>query len=833
MKQKFTYLLSLMLMCILGASNAMASSESDLATISANHTVIFAGIMNGAKLEKGKLYDSNYILSKDGNNYASNKGTNSVLNALNCCRIKSASQDRLVFKVSESCTLIIYGETREERLPFLNTNGSATPSINGEFDKDKGTSTFIIPAAGTYYIVGNGDRFLAGLQFTFAAKVPPTIGTDLPATKTVLRDETVVLSPSINDGITYQWYKCNDANKTGATAITGATAPSYSFKATSPSTSYYYCVGSNNYGEVSTSVCAVTVENAKAISRSWNFTKGSTWDAGVKAATDIWGKPTKNRYYNLNAITREELKDNDGVLAGLGGIYFTAQAEKLLLGVSGAGDNSSCLQFQSACKMIIPNCYKGDKIYIRFCASGEDKTVSITSDQLVEGASVSNTSRTSNATVEVKAAGDLVLDVSGSVRLYEVKVSSKYYFVTSFDLSADKVSVEEFDNVSVSAKNFAPANYSDGTINWTSSDESVATVNNGVITGVKEGKATITATSVDGPSKTVAVTVTPCAPKNASIEMTSNSAVAAPKVESGKTYKLTAKAQGYDFTYQWASKTSEKGAWTNITGATDASYEETAVELGSKFYKVTITNAQGSTTAEYEVKTIAPLAAFTITEKDPETGKVTAINYNALDSDEPQVKVVYQETKAGEQTEVVIPASVEFAGLTYAVTNIGDEAYVNDNTVVSLATTKALKEIGARAFMFCTNLSEVSLVKGLEIIGDAAFRGCTSLTTFSIPSTVTSIGYKAFSDCDNLTDIYYDGTKDEWNELPNIAMAGINKTVTIHFKDGETENGHGDFVGINNANADEAQKDGKIFKNGQIMIIKNGKVFNAAGAELK
>ncbi len=829
MKQKFTYLLSLMLMCIFGVSNAVASSESDLATISANHTVIFAGIMNEAKLEKGKLYDNNYILSKDGNNYANNKKTNSVLNALNCCRIKSASQDRLVFKVSESCTLIIYGETREDRLPFLNTDGSSTASINGEFDKDKGTSTFIIPAAGTYYIVGNGDRFLAGLQFTFAAKVPPTIGTDLPATKTVLRDETVVLSPSINDGITYQWYKCNDANKTGATAITGANAPSYSFKATSPSTSYYYCVGSNNYGEVSTSVCAVTVENAKAISRTWDFTKGSTWDAGVKAATTIWGKPTSNRYYYLNAITEEELKDNDGVLAGLGGIYFTAQAEKLLLGVKSAGDNSSCLQFQGACKMIIPNCYKGDKIYFRFCASGDNKTVSITSDKLVEGASVSNTSRTSNATVEVKEAGNLVLNVSGSVRLYEVKVSSKYYFVTSFDLSADKVSVEEFDNVSVSAKNFAPANYSDGTINWTSSDESVATVNNGVITGVKEGKATITATSVDGPSKTVAVTVTPSAPKNLSIEMTSNSDVAAPKVESGKTYTLTAKVQGYGLTYQWASKATEKGSYANISGATAQTYEATAVELGSKFYKVTVTNAQGSAVAEYEVKTVAPLEAFTIANEDGTGG----INYKALDADEPQVKVCYQLTKADQEIDLFIPDSVEYAGLTYAVTTVGEEAFVNDNTIESLTTTPVLKEIGARAFMFCINLEEVNLADGIETIGDAAFFGCNAFTSFNIPGSVKYVGYKAFAECAALTDIYYDGTKAEWDALPNIGMAGIAKSVTIHFNDGETENGKGNIVGISNANADEAQKDGKFVENGQIVIYKNGKKYNAAGAEIK
>ena len=829
MKQKFTYLLSLMLMCILGVSNAVASSESDLATISANHTVVFAGIMNGAKLEKGKLYDSNYILSKDGNNYASNKGTNSVLNALNCCRIKSNTQDRLVFKVSEGCTLIIYGETREDRLPFLNTDGSATPSINGEFNKDKGTSTFTIPAAGTYYIVGgNGDRFLAGLQFIFAAKVPPTIGTDLPATKTVLRDETVVLSPSINNGVTYQWYKCNDANKTGATAITGATAPSYSFKATSLSTSYYYCVGSNDYGEVSTSVCAVTVENAKYVSRNWLFNQQSKYAADQAEATDLWGgySSDNKRYENARALANEELSGKNGPLYGLAGIYFTAPKGKLLLG--GKDDNSRSMQTNgSGISMTIPGCRANDKITLRWSASSSGTNVTITyGNQTI---SCTGVNRNNTGTLIVDAVGDVTINFPNKVRLFEVTVSSKYYFVTDFELSTDEVSVEEFENVSVSAKNFTPSNYTDGTMEWTTSDAAVATVNNGVITGVKAGTATITATSVDGPSKTVEVTVTPCAPKNVSIEMTSNSDAAAPKVESGKNYTLTAKVQGYGLTYQWASKATEKGSYANISGATAQTYEATAVELGSKFYKVTVTNAQGSAVAEYEVKTVVPLEAFTIANEEGTGG----INYKALDADEPEVRIVYQIARADEPVELEIADSVEYAGVTYAVKVVGEEAFVNDMTVVELETTPVLREIGARAFMACVNLADVELADGLEIIGDAAFAGCNSIKEFFIPGTVQYVGFKAFADCASLTDIYYDGTKAEWEALPNIKLAGIAKSVTIHFNDGETENGKGNIVGINNANADEAQKNGKFFENGELVIYKNGKAFTAAGAEKK
>ncbi len=52
-----------------------------------------------------------------------------------------------------------------------------------------------------------------------------------------------------------------------------------------------------------------------------------------------------------------------------------------------------------------------------------------------------------------------------------------------------------------------PANTKDKTVKWTSSDPSVATVNNGVITGVKDGKATITAETINGKQARCDITV--------------------------------------------------------------------------------------------------------------------------------------------------------------------------------------------------------------------------------------------------------------------------------------------------------------------------------------
>ena len=76
--------------------------------------------------------------------------------------------------------------------------------------------------------------------------------------------------------------------------------------------------------------------------------------------------------------------------------------------------------------------------------------------------------------------------------------------VQSILLSATAVSVDENDTVTVTAKTIPV----DGAITWTSSDDTVATVDDdGVITGVASGTCLVTATS-GGASASVAVTVT-------------------------------------------------------------------------------------------------------------------------------------------------------------------------------------------------------------------------------------------------------------------------------------------------------------------------------------
>lgn len=860
MKQKFTYLLSLMLMCILGASNAMAADVTVGLTQDIDATNKTLGVVTSTSATditcSKNAYGDNITAYKetasdkkpyiDGTQYSTETHWRKAISDYTdqwvgyTLTIADGKQFNITgvhamiavcddtynwyVEITNSSEEVLYKSLEKTTKKASTTDFSVSTTaldqaVQAKLAGIKGTinvRVYVKQGGSTKYFAIPYLTVTGNVEAASAVVTPPSFVTDLDQSYEVTVGSSLTLTVSAKDADSYQWYN-------GETAIDGATKSSYTFAPTAEGTSSIHCVAKNTAGSSSSTVATVTAVPWKPITttRNWLFTQQSKYAADQAEATSLWGdySSSNKRYANARALAEEELSGNNGPLFGLAGIYFTAPSGKLLLG--GKDDNSRSMQTNgNGISMTIPQCNVKDRITLRWSASGSGTNVTITYGN--QSISCTGVNRNNTGTLIADAAGDVTIGIPNSVRLFEVTVTP-YFAVTDFELSTDKVSVEEFENVSVSAKNFAPSNYTDGTMEWTTSDAAVATVNNGVITGVKAGTATITATSVDGPSKSLEVTVTATAPKNLSVEMTSNSDAAAPKVESGKTFKLTSNAQGYGFTYQWASKTSANGAWTDIAGANDASYEETAVELGSKFFKVTITNAEGSASQEYEVKTVVPLEAFT----------VDSVNYKALDADEPQVKVRYQLVRADEETAVNLPDSVVYKGLTYAVKMIGEEAYVNNMTVVSLTNPATIEEIGARAFMFCINLTEINLNEGLKKIGDAAFFGCNGLTTVSLPGSIEYLGFKSFSECANLTDIYYDGTKEEWYELPNIEKVGIAKSVTIHFNDGTEENGKGNVVGIDNASAAKVQKDGKYFENGNIVIVKGGKKFNAAGAEMK
>ena len=125
-----------------------------------------------------------------------------------------------------------------------------------------------------------------------------------------------------------------------------------------------------------------------------------------------------------------------------------------------------------------------------------------------------------------------------------------------------------------------------------------------------------------------------------------------------------------------------------------------------------------------------------------------------------------------------IPATVDYAGTTYSVTNIeyeafsdiystctaitsvtipnsvttiGDFAFTSCSALTTVNFSNALTNIGTDAFANCAALTSINLPNSLTTLSHGAFFGCTGLTTVNIPNSVTSIGNYAFGSCTGLT----------------------------------------------------------------------------------
>ena len=102
------------------------------------------------------------------------------------------------------------------------------------------------------------------------------------------------------------------------------------------------------------------------------------------------------------------------------------------------------------------------------------------------------------------------------------------------------------------------------------------------------------------------------------------------------------------------------------------------------------------------------------------------------------------------------------------VTSIKEEAFCDNEDIVSVVFPESLETIHHSAFSGCSNLSDIELKSGLETIKWDAFKG-TALPDVNIPDTVKEIDCTAFScemevDAQNVDYCAYDGVLYSFNE---------------------------------------------------------------------
>ena len=128
-------------------------------------------------------------------------------------------------------------------------------------------------------------------------------------------------------------------------------------------------------------------------------------------------------------------------------------------------------------------------------------------------------------------------------------------------------------------------------------------------------------------------------------------------------------------------------------------------------------------------------------------------------------------------TSLTLPASVE---------KIGDEAFQDCEQLQTITFLGSIKEIGGSTFSGCHSLNRVTIPEGLKKISASAFSSCTGLRSVTIPKSVTMIERGAFEACDALLDVYYAGSKTDWEQI--LIVGGDNNSLwnaAIHY-DGST-----------------------------------------------
>ena len=134
-------------------------------------------------------------------------------------------------------------------------------------------------------------------------------------------------------------------------------------------------------------------------------------------------------------------------------------------------------------------------------------------------------------------------------------------------------------------------------------------------------------------------------------------------------------------------------------------------------------------------------------------------------------------------TEIEIPESVTSIDITaFSGCDSLTDINVSEGNMDYASEDGVLYDKEKTTVLYCPEGKKDSFIipAGVTSIGINSFSQCDSLTEIEIPESVTSIGDQAFFGCDSLKDIYYGGSREQWNEID--FGAGYNDiTATIHY----------------------------------------------------
>lgn len=116
-----------------------------------------------------------------------------------------------------------------------------------------------------------------------------------------------------------------------------------------------------------------------------------------------------------------------------------------------------------------------------------------------------------------------------------------------------------------------------------------------------------------------------------------------------------------------------------------------------------------------------------------------------------------------------------------SVTAIGEYAFSECWRLKTINLPSGVQSIGKGAFNDCEKLRTIRIPNGITTIEADTFRDCYALSEFIIPSSVTMIGKSAFRTLNRIDDLYYGGSKEQWDAIANDGYNGAFAYTAFHY----------------------------------------------------
>ena len=366
--------------------------------------------------------------------------------------------------------------------------------------------------------------------------------------------------------------------------------------------------------------------------------------------------------------------------------------------------------------------------------SGEIITLSLTAAADSEG----GTATISNIRLATSSSVKLTLDDV----VFNVNICA-----TGITVSPTSLNLYKIEDTATLTATVAPANATDKSVTWTSSDTSVATVDeNGTVTAVAYGIATITATTNDGTDLTASceVTVSP-------YDFESNNIFYRIVDADTKTVEVTCVEEGEgNADFYFGNISIPKRISKNGTTYTVIGIGEHAFHYCNNLTSITIGDNVTS------IGGWAFMGCTSLTTVSLPSG-LLHIAYSAFDDCYALANITIPSTATDIEGAAFSDChSLTSITLPEGLTSIGDWFFDNCTGLTEITIPSTVTEIGHGAFSGCTNLGNITFPEGLTSIGEEAFLHCDAFTSIVIPGNVTSIGESAFAECNNLTTVMVD-----------------------------------------------------------------------------